>query len=219
MCGICGKLSFKAEKPDHALIETMCGQIVYRGPDDQGVHTDEHIGLGQRRLSIIDLDRSGCAPLTNEDRTVWIVFNGEIYNFKTLRKELEAKGHQFKTNTDTEVIVHQYEEDGIDCVKKLRGMFAFAVWDTKAKRLFCARDRLGQKPLCFTRIPDALIFGSEIKCITADPSVSAEPNLVAIDQYLTHRAVQSPLTAFENIHRLHAGEMLICDVSGEIKTE
>jgi asparagine synthase (glutamine-hydrolysing) len=192
--------------------------MVHRGPDDEGIYTAPHVGLGQRRLSIIDLASSACAPLTNEDRTIWVVFNGEIYNFKQLRKELEAKGHRFLTNTDTEVIIHQYEEDGLDCVASFRGMFAFALWDARKKRLFCARDRLGEKPLCFTRTHNGFIFGSEIKAITADPSVSVEPNYYAIDRYLTYQNVPSPLTAFAGIYRLRPGEFLTCDVSGDVQT-
>jgi asparagine synthase (glutamine-hydrolysing) len=213
MCGITGKVDFSGAIVDRALIETMCATIAHRGPDDERVWTAPYVGLGQRRLAIIDLDHRGAAPLSNEDGSVWVTFNGEIYNFLELRAELESKGHTFRTNTDTEVIVHLYEEHGVDCVQRMRGMFAFAVWDANAKRLFAARDRLGKKPFVYTRTPNAFIFGSEIKAVTADPSVTIAPNYRAIDEYLTLQYVPSPLTAFEGIEKLPAAHWLICDAT------
>ncbi len=219
MCGICGKLIFKDCVPKADDIRSMCATLIHRGPDDEGIHVGEHIGLGQRRLSIIDLESSACPPLANEDRTVWLVFNGEIYNFRELRKALQERGHQFATQSDTEVIIHLYEDEGAKCVHRLRGMFAFALWDSRRQILFCARDRLGKKPFCYTKTSGGLVFGSEIKAITADPDVSVAPNYHAIDLYLTYQFVPSPFTAFDGIRRLMPGECLTCDLRGNIKTE
>jgi asparagine synthase (glutamine-hydrolysing) len=219
MCGICGKLIFKDDIPAPGSIQAMCNTIIHRGPDDEGIYTAPHIGLGQRRLSIIDLAADACPPLSNEEGTVWLVFNGEIYNFQELRQKLQAKGHCFTTHTDTEVIIHLYEEDGVACLQKLRGMFAFALWDERRKVLFCARDRLGKKPFCYTKTAQSFIFGSEIKAITADPDVSIAPDYHAIDQYLTYQFVPSPLTAFTGIKRLRPGEYLLCDVKGNVTTQ
>lgn len=217
MCGICGKLIFNGTTPDAALIRKMCHTLEHRGPDDEGIHTAPHIGLGQRRLSIIDLDRSACPPLSNEDQTIWLVFNGEIYNFRSLRAGLEEKGHRFRTHSDTENIIHLYEEHGLDCIRHLRGMFAFALWDANKKRLFCARDRLGQKPFCYARTGTTFVFGSEIKAITADTDIAVAPNYQAIDLYLTYQNVPSPLTAFDGIERLGPGEYLTCDTRGSLR--
>ena len=219
MCGICGKLIFKGNVPKPNTIRAMCKTITHRGPDDEGIYTAPHIGLGQCRLTIIDLASSACPPLTNEDRTVWIVFNGEIYNFQELRKQLQERGHRFGTNSDTEVIIHLYEEEGVACLQKLRGMFAFALWDKRREILFCARDRMGKKPFCYTLTPQSFVFGSEIKAITADPDVSVSPDYYAIDQYLTYQFVPSPLTAFQGIKRLRPGEYLTCDLKGNVKTQ
>ncbi len=149
----------------------MLRPLHHRGPDDQGVYTAPRIGLGQARLSIIDLGHAGTAPLSNEDRSIWFTFNGEIYNFEALRKELQSSGHLFQTGTDTEVIVHLYEQYGIDCLARMRGMFAFALWDSRKELLFAARDRMGKKPFCYAPTAGGLTFASEIKAITADPSV------------------------------------------------
>lgn len=219
MCGICGKLIFKDSIPGPDSIRAMCKTIVHRGPDDEGIYTAPHIGLGQRRLSVIDLASGACPPLANEDRSVWLVFNGEIYNFQELRKRLQARGHQFATDTDTEVIIHLYEDEGVACVHKLRGMFAFALWDRNRQILFCARDRMGKKPLCYTSTPHSFVFGSEIKAITADPDVCVAPDYHAIDRYLTYQFVPSPYTAFRGIKRLRPGEYLTCDLNGNIRTQ
>src|SRR3989454_3783457 len=151
---------------DATDIRRMCQTIVHRGPDDEGVYTQGPVGLGMRRLSIIDL-AGGRQPIHNEDKTLWVVFNGEIYNFPDLRWELEARGHQFYTHSDTEVIVHLYEEMGSDCVKKLRGMFALALYDDRKQKLLLARDRLGKKPLHYALSHGRLSFGSEIKALLA----------------------------------------------------
>lgn len=219
MCGICGKLIFKNIVPAPRSIKAMCKTIIHRGPDAEGIYTAPHIGLGQRRLSIIDLDPNACPPLCNEDRSVWLVFNGEIYNFQELREQLKERGHRFATNSDTEVIIHLYEDEGVECLQKLRGMFAFALWDNRNEILFCARDRMGKKPFCYTVTPQSFIFGSEIKAITADPAVSVSPNYHAIDQCLTYQFVPSPLTAFEGIRRLIPGGYLTCDLKGNVKIQ
>ncbi len=219
MCGICGKLIFKDSIPEPDSIRAMCKTITHRGPDDEGIYTAPHIGLGQRRLSIIDLASNACPPLSNEDRTVWLVFNGEIYNFQDLRKRLKERGHRFTTNSDTEVIIHLYEDEGIACLQQLRGMFAFALWDQHREILFCARDRMGKKPFCYAITPQSFVFGSEIKAITVDPDVAVSPDYQAIDQYLTHQFVPSPLTAFKGIKRLRPGEYLTCDLKGNVKTQ
>ncbi|HWQ35571.1 MAG TPA: asparagine synthase (glutamine-hydrolyzing) [Blastocatellia bacterium] len=219
MCGITGKLSFRAETPDAALIRKMADTIIHRGPDDEGIYTAPHIALAQRRLAIIDLNPNAKAPLANEDGTVWVTFNGEIYNFQELKKDLIARGHRFRVNSDTEVIVHLYEEYGTECLSRMRGMFAFALWDQHRKILFAARDRLGKKPFYYTRTNSAFIFGSEIKAITADPEVSVAPNYAAIDQCLTWQYIPSPLTAFEGISKLPPGHYLIAGTDGSLKIE
>jgi len=213
MCGISGKVDFRGEVVDRALVSRMSSTIVHRGPDDEGIYTAPYVGLGQRRLAIIDLRHAAVAPLSNEDGTIWVTFNGEIYNFRELRSHLEEKGHTFRTNTDTEVIVHLYEEYGTDAVTHMDGMFAFAIWDAPRKRLVAARDRLGKKPFYYARTGDAFLFGSEIKAIMATGEVSSTPNWNAIDQYLTYQYVPSPLTAFEGIEKLPAGHLLVCNAA------
>lgn len=217
MCGICGKLIFSSEPVEPSLIARMAGLLRHRGPDEERIYSAPHIGLGQTRLSIIDLDKSATAPLSNEDDSIWVVFNGEIYNFQQLRRELEDKGHTFRTRTDTEVIVHLYEQYGFDCLQKMRGMFAFALWDSARKLLFAARDRLGKKPFAYHLDGSALTFASEIKAITSDPNISVSPNFSALHRYLSYQYVPSPLTAFEGIYRLPAGHFLTCDTRGDFR--
>src|SRR5436190_20665981 len=176
MCGIAGVVSATRESNiTEALVRQMCDPIIHRGPDEEGIYVADGAGLGMRRLSIIDL-AGGHQPVFNEDRSAWIVYNGEIYNFPELRPELEAKGHRFATHTDTETIVHLYEEMGAECVQKLRGMFAFALWDEKSQKLLIARDRLGKKPLHYALHHGKLYFGSEIKSILAVAPELAEVN-------------------------------------------
>jgi len=219
VCGICGKLNFDPDKPiEESLIRKMCAVIVHRGPDDEGVYIDKNVGLGNRRLAIIDLSPAGHQPMSNEDRSIWLTLNGEIYNFPELRERLKKQGHRFFSNSDTETVVHLYEEHGIDCVKHLRGMFAFAIWDSGNQRLFLARDRVGQKPLVYTIVDNSLIFGSEIKCILQDLSVRREVDLEAIHHYLTYQYVPSPRTAFRDIKKLPPGHILVCE-KGRIKVE
>src|SRR3990172_10953181 len=185
----------------------MTDAIRHRGPDDEGFHVWGQVGLGFRRLSIIDLS-GGHQPLSNEDGTVWIVFNGEIYNYQSLRQQLVAKGHIFKTKTDTEVIVHLYEEYGADCVQELRGMFAFAILDSKKKTLLLARDRVGIKPLYYYLDKKFLSFGSEIKAILADPAVSPEVEPGIVDRFLTYRYVPGGQTLLRNLFKLEPGHTL-----------
>ena len=190
MCGICGIAYKDSERVvnSNTLIR-MRDTMIHRGPDDCGLFIDHNIGLGHRRLSIIDIS-GGHQPMTNEDGSIWIVYNGEIYNFKEIRKNLEAKGHIFKTKTDTEVIIHAYEQYGIDCVHHFNGMFAFALWDSKKKLLFLARDRLGIKPLYYTIWNGTFLFASEIKAILAYDNFSKEVNTEVIEEYLDLLLVQ-----------------------------
>ena len=208
MCGIAGAVSTTRESNiTDALVHHMCQQIVYRGPDDEGLYVADGAGLGMRRLSIIDLS-GGHQPVFNEDRSAWIVFNGEIYNFPDLRPELESRGHRFYTNTDTEVIIHLYEEMGADCVKKLRGMFALAIYDKTKRKLILARDRLGKKPLHYALHNGNLYFASEIKSILAVAPELAEVNSQGLLEYLYYGYVPDPITAFTGIHKLPPGHLL-----------
>jgi asparagine synthase (glutamine-hydrolysing) len=208
MCGIAGVVSATRESNiTEALVHHMCEQIVYRGPDDEGLYVADGAGLGMRRLSIIDLS-GGHQPVFNEDRSAWIVFNGEIYNFPELRPELESRGHRFYTHTDTEVIIHLYEEMGADCVKKLRGMFALAIYDKTKRKLTLARDRLGKKPLHYALHNGNLYFASEIKSILAVAPELAVVNSQALLEYLYYGYVPDPITAFTKIHKLPPGHLL-----------
>ena len=215
MCGICGILdSDSGRKVSKETIHRMCAVISYRGPDDEGIYLGQEgtgknsIGLGIRRLAVIDL-KTGHQPIHNERKTVWVVCNGEIYNFRALRKQLENKGHRFYTKSDVETIVHLYETYDTDCVKFLRGMFAFAIWDEQKERLFLARDRIGQKPLCYIECEKKLIFASEIKSILQVQGVPRKVNPEAIHHYLTYKYVPSPLTAFKNIRKLPPAHYLL----------
>lgn len=181
--------------------------LLHRGPDDAGLLVEANIGLGHRRLSIIDLSKAGRQPMCNEDGTIWIVYNGEVYNFRELKKELEKRGHRFRSLTDTEVIIHLYEEEGIHCLHKMRGMFAFAIWDKKKERLFLARDRLGQKPLFYYLDQEKLLFASEIKAILQG-KVNRELDYEAIHHYLTFRYIPYPYTIFKYIKKLPPAHFL-----------
>lgn len=209
MCAICGKISW-TERVDPSLIHRMLHKMVHRGPDDEGTYLEQSVVLGHRRLSIIDLG-TGKQPISNEDGTVWIVFNGEIYNFTQLRNELLQAGHTFQTQTDTEVIVHLYEQYGEHCVDRLSGMFAFAIWDARKKKLFLARDRVGIKPLYYSVNERGVTFASEIKAILADPSVKREIDPQTIDKFLTFFYTPGPETVFQSIRKLPAGHYLICE--------
>lgn len=208
MCGICGKLNFEQDaRLNPALVPAMLDTVRHRGPDDEGVYLNGPVGLGHRRLSIIDLG-SGHQPLSNEDGTVWIVFNGEIYNYRELRTYLLDKGHVLKTQSDTEVIVHLYEEFGPGCVEKLRGMFAFGIWDQNTKSLLLARDRIGIKPLYYCLTNKSVVFGSEIKAILADPDVKGEVAPEIIDRFLTFLYVPGEETLLKGIQKLPPGSYL-----------
>jgi asparagine synthase (glutamine-hydrolysing) len=199
MCGICGKYSPSGVKTEE--INGMLNMIVHRGPDDSGCYIKANIGLGIRRLSIIDLE-TGNQPISNEDGTICVVYNGEIYNYRTLRVELEAKGHLFHTNSDTEVIVHLYEEMGERCVEQLGGMFAFALWDELQQKLLLARDRIGQKPLFYARDGADFLFGSEMKAILALHRQGPELDPLAMHDYLSLRFISPPRTIFKHIQKL-----------------
>src|SRR5271166_2996904 len=208
MCGIAGIVSASADRQfDYDLLRRMCQTIVHRGPDEEGLFIKSGAALGMRRLRIIDL-AGGQQPIFNEDRIVWVVFNGEIYNFRELRKELEARGHRFRTNADTEVIVHLYEDLGADCVHKLRGMFAFALFDERHRRLLLARDRLGKKPLHYALSDGNLLFGSEIKAILAAAPELSQVNSQALLQYFYFGYIPDPVTAFSAIQKLPPGHIL-----------
>ena len=194
----------------------MCHAIAHRGPDAQGIHCDTIIGLGQTRLAVIDLSQAAIPPLTNEDKTLWVVFNGEIYNFKFLTENLKARGHYFSTRSDTEVLLHLYEDYGCEMVHHLQGMFAFALWDQKRQRLFAARDRFGEKPFFYKYDSKFFIFGSAIRAITAHGGITVAPSWTAIDHYLTHQYVPSPLSAFAGIAKLPPGHWLLLDPNGQM---
>jgi asparagine synthase (glutamine-hydrolysing) len=214
MCGICGFYEYKSHKPaSQEVLADMLRVLHHRGPDDSGAHFDNDLALGMRRLSIIDLS-GGKQPIRNEDGTIVTVLNGEIYNYRELRDELESRGHALATESDTEVIVHLYEDYGEGCPHRLRGMFGFAVWDSRQRRLFVARDRLGIKPLYFTHVGGALIFASEIKAILQHPSVRVELNVEALNNYLSLKYVPAPQTIFKGISALPPGCTLTCDSNG-----
>lgn len=218
MCGICGKVAFEQNASvSRVLIGAMLDTVRHRGPDDEGIYLSPGLGLGHARLSIIDLT-SGHQPLSNEDNTIWIVFNGEIYNFQELRRFLVGKGHVFKTQTDTEVIVHLYEEFGPQCVERLRGMFAFAMWDQNTKTLVLARDRVGIKPLYYSLTDKAIVFASEIKAILSDPAISRELAPEIIDRFLTFLYVPGQETLLQGIRKLAPGHYLVVkDGNSEVR--
>ena len=209
MCGICGKINMDVQKPiDRALVKRMCDVIEHRGPDDDGYFFHRNVGMAMRRLSIIDLS-TGKQPLYNEDGTVAVVLNGEIYNFPELREQLIGLGHTFRTKTDTEVIVHLYEEKGEACVNDLRGMFGFAIYDTKKDRLMLARDRFGIKPVYYALDGDKFLFGSELKSLLQDNSLKREFDLFALNSYFSFMNTLAPDSIFQNVKKLLPGEYLI----------
>jgi asparagine synthase (glutamine-hydrolysing) len=214
MCGICGFYEYKTHRPAEAtILDAMVRVLQHRGPDDSGTYLDRDLAIGMRRLSIIDLE-GGKQPLANEDGSVVTVFNGEIYNYQSLRDQLQRRGHKLVTQSDTEVIVHLYEDHGEECVQHLRGMFAFALWDAGCRRLFVARDRLGIKPLYFTHSGGRLIFASEIKAILQHPSVRVDMDPEALTNFLSLKYVPAPQTMFKGIYALPPGCSLTCSVSG-----
>lgn len=215
MCGITGIYNFKTlTQIDRAIIQNMNDVIKYRGPDDDGIYIDNEIGLGHRRLSIIDLSSAGHQPLSNEDDTIWLVFNGEIYNYIELIPELQAKGHVFKSQTDSEVIIHAYEEYGIDCVSKFNGMFAFAIWDQNKKRLLLARDRLGVKPLYYALNSEGIVFASEIKSILQHPwHKHPEADNAAIYDYINDGYLTGNRTLFREVNKINPGCLMVIENS------
>jgi asparagine synthase (glutamine-hydrolysing) len=212
MCGIAGMLTTSpGEAPDGDAVRRMCDAMVHRGPDDHGFLSSGTCALGHRRLSIIDLRPEGAQPMTNEDDSIAVVVNGEIYNFQELRRDLESKGHRFKSRSDSEVLVHLYEECGVDFLDHLRGMFALALWDRPRQRLVLARDRFGKKPLFYHAGPDGLVFASELGALAESNRFERRPNIDAIDAFLCLQYVPSPWTAYEGVHKLPAGSRLVCE--------
>lgn len=217
MCGICGYIKFNGavNDQDHGIIQKMNETLIHRGPDEQDVHLFDNIALGFTRLSIIGLE-GGMQPLYNEDKSLVLVCNGEIFNYIELREELKLKGHIFSTNTDVEVVLHMYEEYGTDFLNRLNGQFAFALYDKHKETMFCARDQMGIIPFFYTFVNDTFIFGSEIKAIIEHPSVVREVNTVALDQVFTFAGLVSPNTMFKGIYSLENGHFLTIDKEGEI---
>jgi len=213
MCGIAG-ITWRDER----LVGRMTDVLAHRGPDGSGVYTDDDVSLGHRRLSIIDLSENGQQPMSNEDGTLWITFNGEIYNYRELSGDLLHRRHSFRSQTDSEVILHLYEERGVECLNHLRGMFAFAIWDRNRKTLFAARDRFGQKPFYYTVRGQRFLFASEIKGLLACSEIPVEPDPAAIDYYLTQRFIPPPLTMIRGIRKLAPGHYLQWS-NGEVRVE
>jgi asparagine synthase (glutamine-hydrolysing) len=217
MCGIVGLVRNDGKAIDEGLLSRMNHAIRHRGPDDDGFYVNGSVGLAMRRLAIIDL-KSGQQPIHNRDRTAWIVFNGEIYNYLELREKLEKLGHTFYTNSDTEAIVHAYDQYGPDCPNHLRGMFAFAIWDERTQELFLARDRVGKKPLLYAHLNGQFVFGSEFSALLLHPEISKDIQPEAIDSYLSFMCVPAPLTAYKAIRKLEPGHSLRWR-KGEISTQ
>lgn len=209
MCGIIGQINTNKLLVDPKVIENMTRTIKHRGPDDNGIWCKANVGLGHVRLSIIDLSPRGHQPMSNEDESIWIVFNGEIYNFEDLRPALEKKGHTFRSNTDTEVIIHLYEEYKENCVTHLRGMFAFAIWDDREQKLFLARDRVGEKPLKYFFDGTRCIFASELKALLTHPEIPKKAHLPSLLSCLSLNHVPAPETGFENIQKLPAAHYAV----------
>jgi asparagine synthase (glutamine-hydrolysing) len=215
MCGICGTVQHKGVGADLHLLERMLGAIRHRGPDDCGFHIDGAVGFGHARLSIIDI-AGGHQPMPDEQRSSWITFNGEIFNYLELTEELVRKGHRFRSHSDTEVILHLYQEEGERCVEHLNGQWAFAIWDAPRQRLFLSRDRLGVRPLYYTQTRDKFLFASEIKALLACPEITRELDLHSLDQIFTFWAALPPRTPFKNIHQLPPGHSMIVQ-NGQIR--
>jgi asparagine synthase (glutamine-hydrolysing) len=214
MCGICGVLRFDGQPPDAAVLSMMADSLRHRGPDGAGTYVNGPIGLGHRRLAIIDLSAAAAQPMTNEDGSLWLTYNGEIYNFADIRQTLISKGHTFRSRTDSEVVLHAYEEWGLACLERFNGMFAFALWDEPAQRLWLVRDRLGIKPLFYALLPDRLLFGSEIKAILADPAFDRQIDLVALHHYLSLNYMPAPYTLFQHVRQLLPGHYLLAEGDG-----
>jgi asparagine synthase (glutamine-hydrolysing) len=229
MCGICGKISFNNQPLQDSTLRLMCRSFAHRGPDDEGIYVSRAtdggatqqpgVGFGHQRLSIIDLSDAGRQPMSNEDGTIWITYNGEIYNYRELADELKKKGHKFKSDTDTEVVLHLYEEEETNAVNRLNGMFAFAIWDENINRLWICRDRIGIKPLVYYWDGKHFTFASEIKALLTDPNISKELDYEALQLYLAFNYVPAPYTIFKGIKKLEPGKyLLLQDGNVEIKT-
>jgi asparagine synthase (glutamine-hydrolysing) len=209
MCGICGVYLLDNGWDMHpSILKNMCDTIYHRGPDDEGFYFNDSVFLGSRRLSIIDLAH-GKQPMSNEDQSIWLVFNGEIYNYPELRERLIQKGHSIRTNSDTEVIIHAYEEYGESFATELNGMFAFALWDGNLKQLLIARDRVGIKPLYYTHQRGKFVFASELKAIRVVPGLQLDIDSTAIDQFLTLEYIPGPRTIYKNVQKLPPGHYMI----------
>jgi asparagine synthase (glutamine-hydrolysing) len=215
MCGIAGMLLFDGSTPDAGLVNLMVTSLVHRGPDDQDAYIAGPVALGHSRLSIIDPSASGNQPISNEDKTLWVSYNGEIYNFLDIRNELLSRGHAFKSATDTEVVVHAYEEWGVECIKYFNGMFSFALWDFNNKSLWLVRDRLGIKPLFYCYTPDFFLFGSEIKAILSTELVDRSIDFEALAYFLALNYMPAPFTLFSSVRQVLPGHYLLVDLSGQ----
>ena len=219
MCGITGKIYLDTSRDIYLdELKKMADSIYHRGPDDEGFYINKNIGLGFRRLSIIDV-KSGHQPLSNEDGSIWIVFNGEIYNYKELQVELIKQGHVFRTNCDTETIVHLYEQHGTDCLKYLRGMFAFSIWDSNKQQLFCARDRFGIKPFYYYIDSSKFVFGSEIKTILKSNGIDKTLSYDALDSYFAFKYITSDLSIYKNIKKLQPSHYLLLSFKNNTNVE
>ena len=214
MCGIAGFV-WRDRPARFDLVKSMCDRIRHRGPDDEGFHVDGACAIGMRRLSIIDLS-TGHQPIPNEDRTIWVVFNGEVYNYQPLRRDLMAKNHRFETNSDTETLIHLYEQEGVEGLKRLRGMYAFAIWDSRRRRLFLARDRFGKKPLYYALLPEGLYFASEIECLR-EAGVPLEIDREALRLYFQFNYIPDPFTAYRAIRKLPAAGWMEYAADGNVR--
>jgi len=214
MCGIAG-FYLREGRASLQAVRAMCDRIRHRGPDDEGYHVEGGCAIGMRRLSIVDLS-TGHQPMANEDESVWVVFNGEIYNYQELRRDLLARGHRFATNSDTETLVHLYEERGVEGLQRLRGMFAYAVWDARLGRIFLARDRFGKKPLYYAVLPEGLYFGSELKCLRA-AGVPSDIDAEALRLYFQFTYIPEPWSCFKAVRKLPAGSWLTYDADGTVR--
>ena len=217
MCGIAGVLQFNGAPVNRDVVSSMTSILAHRGPDGEGLFFGKSVGLGHRRLAIIDVTEAGKQPMPNEDETIWITFNGEIYNFQEIREELQVLGYRFRSGADTEVILHAYEEWGIECLQRFNGMFAFALWDERKRRLWVVRDRLGVKPLFYCVLPDRFLFGSEIKALLQDPALEREVDYKALAYFVSLNYTPAPVTLFNRVRQLLPGHYLIVEESGSVQ--
>jgi asparagine synthase (glutamine-hydrolysing) len=217
MCGIAGHLSFDGRAADAAVLQTMMAGVAHRGPDAAGSHASGPAVLGHRRLKIIDLTDAAGQPMTNEDGTIWLTYNGEIYNFREIREELERRGHRFASATDSEVVIHGYEEWGPECLSRFNGMFAFGLFDERRQRLWLVRDRLGVKPLFYAETRAGLAFASEVRALLSHPAVDRTLDYQALSYYLALNYLPAPFTLFKQVRQLEPGQQLLAEASGRIE--